>query len=133
MVKDSVSNLITKIKNAGLAGKLKVEVDYSKLTESILTLLQREGYITSFASKDFLKNKVVKSIEVVLAFEDGRSKVEGVERVSKLSRRVYSGASTMRPVRSGYGMLVVSTPKGILSDREAKKLNVGGEVLFKIW
>ncbi len=130
MVKDSVSNLIIKIKNAGLAGKDAIEVPFSKLSESILALLEREGYIKSFAKKG---KKIVKTIDVELAYEDGKSKVEGVERISKLSRRVYANTKQIRPVRSGYGTLVVSTPKGILSDKEAKKQNVGGEVLFKIW
>lgn len=131
MVKDSIANLIIKLKNAGLAGKADLTVPYSKLGESILALLEKEGYIKSF-KKGGSKN-IVRNIEVELAYEDGKSKVEGVERVSKLSRRIYTDSKSIRSVRSGYGMLAISTPKGVLSDREAKKQNVGGEVLFKIW
>lgn len=131
MVKDAIANLIIKLKNAGLAGKANIEAPYSKLGESILALLEREGYIKSF-KKDSGK-KIVKTIDVELAYVDGKSKIEGVERVSKLSRRTYSGAKNLRSVRSGYGIQVLSTPKGILSGREAKKQNVGGELLFKIW
>ncbi|MFA6050589.1 MAG: 30S ribosomal protein S8 [Candidatus Paceibacterota bacterium] len=130
MVKDSVANLIIKIKNAGNAGNVMTEVPYSKLIEAILSLLEKEGYIKSFAKKG---KKIIKSIDVELAYEDGKSKIEGVERISKLSKRTYAGVAGMRPVRSGYGLLVVSTPKGILTSQEAKKANVGGEVLFKIW
>lgn len=130
MVKDSVSNLIIKLKNAGNAGNVMTEVPYSKLIEAILSLLEKEGYIKSFTKKG---KKLIKSIDVELAYEDGKSKIEGVERISKLSKRAYAGVAGMRPVRSGYGLLVVSTPKGILTSTEAKKANVGGEVLFKIW
>jgi len=130
MVKDNVANLIIKIKNAGVAGNTTLETPYSKLSEAILSLLEKEGYIKSFVKKG---KKAIKSLEVELAYVDGKSKVEGVERISKLSKRTYAGASTIRPVRSGYGLLVLSTPKGILSGYEARKQNVGGEVLFKIW
>lgn len=138
MVKDSIANLIIKLKNGGIAGKSTLEVSYSKLTEAILTLLMREGYIKSFKKDGSLStgqggNKIIKTIDVELAYEDGKSKIEGVERVSKLSRRTYSGAKSLRSVRSGYGIQVLSTPKGILSGGEAKKQNVGGELLFKIW
>ncbi len=130
MVKDNVANLIVKIKNAGNAGNVTTEVAYSKLAEAILTLLEREGYIKSFTK---VGKKVIKSIQVELAYEDGKHKIEGVERVSKLSKRTYAGVAGMRPIRSGYGLLVVSTPKGILTEKEARKEHVGGELLFKIW
>lgn len=139
MVSDPISNLIIKIKNAGNAGKGNVSVPNSNLTSAILTLLEREGYVKSFSKKvaplhlDASK-KSIKSIEIEIAYdEEKKPKVEGVERISKLSRRVYTASKNIRPVRSGYGMLVLSTPKGIVSDTEAKKLKVGGEVLFKIW
>jgi small subunit ribosomal protein S8 len=139
MVKDNVANLIIKIKNAGVASNATCDVPHSKMNEAILTLLEKEGYIKSFSSskkKDRVKagKKAIKSIEVEIAYDgEGKAKIEGVERVSKLSKRTYSGVANIRPVRSGYGMLVISTPKGILSDKEAKKAHVGGEVLFKIW
>ncbi len=133
MVKDKVANLIIKIKNAGIAGNTSTLVPHSKFAEAILTLLAKEGYIKSFTDSKKSKSKAVKSIEVEIAYENGKAKIEGVERVSKLSKRTYSSVANIRPVRSGYGMLVMTTPKGILSDKEAKKANVGGEVLFKIW
>ena len=131
MVKDGIANLIIKIKNGSRAHQDAISAPHSKLSEAVLSLLQKEGYIKSFSTKG---KKVVKTLDVELAYDEvGNPKVEEVERVSKLSKRVYSGSKEIKSVRSGYGMLVLSTPKGILSDKEAKKMNVGGEVLFKIW
>lgn len=133
MVKDNVANLIVKLRNGGTAGKASVCVPSSKFTSAILSLLEREGFIKSFSAKG-KDGKDAYELEVVLAYdESGASKIAHTERVSKLSKRAYSGAKELRSVRSGFGMTVLSTPKGILSDKEARKMNVGGETLFKIW
>jgi small subunit ribosomal protein S8 len=131
MVKDNISNLIIKIKNGGMARKSTVTAPYSKMTDAILTLLQKEGYIKSFTK---LGKGLIKEVEIELAYDESNMpKVEDVYRVSKLSKRVYTAAKEIKPVRNGYGTLVISTPKGILNQTDAKKMNVGGEVLFKIW
>ena len=122
--------MIVRIKNAGAAGNETVLVPYSKLKMSIAELLEKEGYVKSVAKKG---KRVAKSIEIALAYEDGEPCVQGAARVSKFSRRVYQKAKEIRPVKNGYGLLVLTTPKGIISDREAKSQNVGGEALFKIW
>lgn len=118
------------MKNAGNAGHPTVLVPYSKFKESILGLLQKEGYVKSFSKKG---KKIAKFIEVELAYTGEEPKIKGVERVSKPSKRVYTKADDIRSVRQGYGMLVLSTPKGVMTDREARKEKVGGETLFKIW
>ncbi len=136
MVKDSISNLIIKIKNANRAGKSTVSAPYSKFGEAIVTLLEKEGFIKSFSKSGHIGSdkKVAKSIDIELLYnEDGTPKVEDVQRMSKLSKRLYTNAKDIKPVRNGYGLLVLSTPKGVLSDAEARKHNVGGELLFKIW
>ncbi|MES2059749.1 MAG: 30S ribosomal protein S8 [Patescibacteria group bacterium] len=134
MVKDNVANLIVKLRNAGTAHKASVSVASSKFTQAILALLEKEGYIKSFAKKEGAKGKEAYEIEVVLAYdESGNSKIAHTERISKLSKRTYMGSRSIRSVRSGFGMLVLSTPKGVMSDREAKKNHLGGEALFKIW
>jgi small subunit ribosomal protein S8 len=127
---DSVANLIVKIKNAGAVGHPTVTVPYTKLTSAILAKLEDKKYIKSFTKKG---KDVVKTIEVELAYENGTPKIADAQRVSKLSRRVYEGASSIRPVRRGYGIAIITTPKGILTDSEARKQKVGGEVLFKVW
>lgn len=130
-MQDSISNMIIKIKNASARGFETVSFPYSKMTLAIAEVLEREGYIGAVAKKG---KKVLKTIEVGLVYGEGKSpRVTGVERVSKLSRRVYKGSQELRPVKNGYGTLVLTTPKGILTDREAKTQKVGGEALFKIW
>ena len=122
--------MIIRIKNASDSKKESVVFPHSKLKLAILDTLLKEGFIKSFGKKG---KKVVKWIEVGLAYEGDAPKIHGVERVSKTSKRVYQKAQDIRPVRNGYGLMVLSTPKGILTDSAARKEKVGGEALFKIW
>jgi small subunit ribosomal protein S8 len=128
MVTDPVSDLIIRIKNAGKAHKESVFLPYSKLKEAIATVLVAEGYLKSVSKK-----KTSPILEVVLNYYDGESKIKEVERISKSSRRVYRGFEDIHPIKGGFGKTIFSTPKGILTDRQAVKEKVGGEVLFKIW
>jgi small subunit ribosomal protein S8 len=119
---DQIANMMNMIKNAGLKGHEFVIVPHSKIKFSIAECLVKEGY---------LKSPI---IELGLIYgEDGEPKVSGVDRISKSSCRVYKGVKEIRTTRNGYGLTVISTPKGILTDRQAKKEMVGGEVLFKLW
>lgn len=127
---DPISDMIIRIKNASVSKKESVVFPYSKLKIAILDTLMKEGYIVSFGKKG---KKVVKFIEVVLKYENGESKIQGVSRVSKSSKRVYQKSNDIRPVKNGLGRLIISTPKGILTDKQAKLEKVGGEALFKIW
>ncbi len=127
---DGVANLIVKMKNAGRAGHSTTVVPFTKLNEAILTKLQQKGYVKSFTKKG---KTAVKTLEIELAYEDGKPKIQEAQRVSKLSRRVYEKSTNIKSVRRGYGLSLISTPKGILTDMEARKEHVGGEVLFKLW
>lgn len=127
---DTLSQLINGLKVSNLAKKETVTFPYSKYKEAILAALEKEGFIKSFSKKG---KKVIKSLEVELAYENGKSKIEGVSQISKNSRRVYYKSDDIHSVRNGYGLLVVTTPKGIMTDRQARKEKVGGEALFKIW
>ena len=127
---DSIANLITNIKNASDVGKETVVLPYSKMKASILELLEKEGFVKSSAKRG---KKIHKSLEISLAYDEYGPRIKGVERVSKLSKRLYGGASSLRPVKQGHGVMVVSTSKGIMTDSDARKQNVGGELLFKIW
>lgn len=122
--------MIVRMKNAGDSKKESVVFPYSKLKLAILDVLFKEGYIESFGKKG---KKIAKFIEVVLSYEDGQSKISGVERVSKSSKRVYSKSKDVKKVKNGMGSLILSTPKGIMTDKQAKEAKVGGEALFKIW
>lgn len=127
---DSIADMLIRIKNAGAVGHKSASFPYSKFKMSIADILLKEGYIDSV---DKQGQKVNKTIEVGISYQDDEPKIANVGRVSKLSRRVYLGAKDIQPVRRGYGLLVLSTPKGLMTGKEAKKSNIGGEALFKIW
>lgn len=118
------------IKNASLREHEFITVPYSKIKESIAECLAREGFLKSVSKKT---KKGFPTLELGLVYVDGAPKVTGVERVSKSSRRVYKGVKEIKPTRSGFGLTVLTTPKGILTDKQARKEMVGGEVLFKLW
>jgi small subunit ribosomal protein S8 len=127
---DTIANLITQIKNGSDAGKETVTVPYSRLKEDILAVLEKEGYIQGVAKKG---KKIHKFLEITLAYDTYGPRVKGVQRMSHLSKRLYGGAKDLRPVKQGHGVLVITTPKGILTDAEARRQHIGGELLFKIW
>ena len=121
--------MLIAIKNAGLVKKTTVVIPSSKMKVAILTLLKAEGYIKTFHVSDGVKQ----TVEIVLEYKKDAPRVQGVTRVSKQSKRVYTGVKDISPVKYGYGMSVLSTPKGILTDKQARKELVGGELLFTIW
>ena len=118
------------MKNGGLAGKESVAFPYSKMKHAIADCLKKEGFVSE-VSKRVKKDQPV--LEVGLIYTDKKPKITEVERISKQSRRVYYGMKEIHSVRSGSGLLVLSTPKGILSGKVARTQHVGGEALFRIW
>ncbi len=126
---DQIANMANMIKNAGVNGHTHVTVPHSKMKESILSCLKKEGFVSDFKKKT---EKTFPVLEIELAYNAGSPKIKEVKRISKLSKRVYMGVSEIRPVKNGRGVLVLSTPKGILSGRDAKKEHVGGEVILSI-
>jgi len=127
---DPIADMINMMKNAGNAGRDTVVVSYSKMKESIAEVLKSEGFVKSYEKKSV---KGRPSLELTLILENRIPKIKGVKRVSKPSKRMYVKSTEIRAVKQGYGALVVSTPAGVLSGREAKKQKVGGEALFQIW
>ena len=127
---DPIANMIIMMKNASTARKESVSFPYSNVKNAIAECLKKEGYIKDFSKKT---KKGLPLLEIELLFTEKGPKINEVERVSKLSKRVYLGIKDIHSVRKGTGLLVLSTPKGILSGLEAKKGQVGGEALFKIW
>ena len=136
MITDPIADFITRINNASKAKKLSVSMPYSAFKESVAHALSKAGYVKAVEKKG---KGVVKTLEIELAYVNasnnniGQAVVQGVDRVSKPSRRIYQKSKDIRPFKNGFGNIVLSTPKGILLDVEAKKLKVGGEVMFKIW
>ena len=127
---DSISNMIIIMKNGSLAGKDSVTFPYSKMKNAIGECLKKAGYISEISKK---VKKGQPLLEVGLVYVDKKPKITEVERISKQSRRVYFGMKDIHSVRSGSGLLVLSTPKGILSGKDARIQQVGGEALFRIW
>ena len=127
---DKISNMLIGIKNAGNAGKSSCTVPHSKMKEDIASVLFQHGYIASYAKKG---KKVAKTLEVGISYDGKTPRVEGVSRISKPSCRSYIKTADIKPIKNGYGLMVLSTPKGIMTGDEARKAQVGGEVLFKIW
>lgn len=130
MVTDPIADLITRLRNAARAGKPSASVDYSNFKMAVALVLLERGFITT-ATKKGKKGK--KTIEMTMAMNGRAPKLTGAIRVSKPSRRVYQGAQELRPVRQGYGELIISTSKGVMTGEVARKAKLGGEVLFKIW
>lgn len=127
---DPIADMIVRIKNATESKKESVVFPYSKLKLAIADVLFKDGFIKSFGKKG---KKIAKFIEVVLVYEDGAPKIHGIERVSKTSKRIYQKSKDINKVKGGMGALILSTPKGIMTDKAAKEANVGGEALLKIW
>lgn len=127
MVTDPISDFLVRLRNAGLAKKDSVSVPSSKMTTALADLLEKEGYVASVAKKKG------GPLTISLAYKNGRPVITGSKRVSKPSRRMYTSVHDIKPVKRGYGLLVLSTPAGVLTGKEAREKKVGGEVLFEIW
>ena len=127
---DPLGDMLTRIRNGQQAKKDSVLTPASKLRARVLDVLQREGYIRGYSSAD---GGVAASLRIDLKYFEGKPAIQHVARVSKPGRRVYSGAEELPRVRNGLGIVIVSTPKGVLSDAEAREQNVGGEVLCQVF
>ena len=131
MTSDPVAELIVHLSNAGAVGKASVSVPFSNFKMAIADKLKDAGYVKAVEKKG---KKVRKTLDIVLKYdESGGCSIKGVRRISKPGRRVYKNAHEIVPVRYGYGSLLISTPKGIMTDKEARKARIGGEALFEIW
>ena len=127
---DPISDMLTRIRNAHMRNKNKVTVPPSKLRERVLEVLHKEGYIRGFA---VIEKDGKSEIEVELKYFDGLPAIKEIDRVSKPGRRVYASVATLPSVFNGLGISILSTPKGVMSDSEARAQNVGGEVLCTVF
>lgn len=127
---DPIADMLTRIRNANAAKHSSVAIPFSKIKESIANILKNEGYITEYEIKE---EGAKKDIVVSLKFVDGEAVVKGLKRISKPGRRVYSSVDNLPKVLGGLGIAIVSTPKGLLTDKECRKHSVGGEVVCYVW
>lgn len=131
MVTDPVADFITRLTNAGAVSHKVISLPFSTFKHAIAEKLREAGYVEAIEKKG---KKVRKTLDVTLKYDaSGKPAIAGVKRISKPGRRLYKSAHEIHPVRYGHGTLVLSTPKGVLTDREARKEHVGGEALFEIW
>jgi small subunit ribosomal protein S8 len=131
MVTDPVGDFIIRLKNASMVGKEFVIVPYSKLKFEIAQKLLQSGYAKTVSKRGKKTRKYIE-IELLYKKKDG-PKISGVSRKSKPGKRIYKRAMNIYPIKAGRGILILSTPKGILTGEEARKEKVGGEELFTIW
>src|SRR5262245_44598790 len=128
---DPISDLLTRIRNAVGARHQRTDIPHSKVKMAIATILKEEGYIADAA---IVEKGGFKWIRVILRYDgEGRSFLSGIERVSKPGKRVYSGHEEIPQVFGGLGVTIVSTPKGMMSGRKARKTGIGGEVVCSVW
>ncbi|MEK7070111.1 MAG: 30S ribosomal protein S8 [Patescibacteria group bacterium] len=128
---DTIGNMLTSIRNAQAVGKQTVSVPYSKIKMDIAKILAKEKFIKE---ADHKGKKVKKTIDMILAYDDlGRPAISNIKRVSKPSRRVYSPSSKIKKIRQGFGFQILSTPKGVITGKEAVREKVGGEIICEIY
>lgn len=131
MVSDTIGDFIVRLKNGGTVGKETILVPYSKLRHSVADKLVEAGYLASATAVGKLPQE--KQLQITLNYENGAHRINGVKRVSKPGRRLYTKVTDIHPVKFGKGHMILSTPAGILTNEEAKEKKVGGEQLFIIW
>ncbi len=126
---DPISDMLTRIRNANRALLPVVDVPHSKMKESIAGILKREGYITDVA----VEGKVPRTMKLKLKYQGKKSIIEGLRRVSTPGLRRYVGATEIPRIRGGLGVAVLSTSEGLMTDTQARKKNIGGELICYVW
>ncbi len=127
---DQIADLITRIRNANMVGKTEIRVPTSKLKVAVIETLVKNGYIASYEVEEGKPRGI---LHVVIANPGEISVINEIEKVSKPGRRVYTAAEDIPTIKSGRGMVIISTSKGLMNGKEAKKNRLGGEILVKVW
>jgi small subunit ribosomal protein S8 len=126
---DPISDMLTRIRNGGQALRPVVEVPHSRMKESIARILKQEGYVADVA----VEGKAIKTLNIRLKYQGKKTVIEGLRRISKPGLRHYVGATEIPRVRGGLGVAVISTSEGLMTGVQARKKNLGGEVVCYIW
>ena len=127
---DPISNMFTKIRNAIAVKKETVEIPFSYIKYEIAKILKENGFVKEVDKRGRGTKKVIK---VVLNYKEEEPAISGIKRISRPGQRIYKGTREIRPVKSGYGLAIISTPKGLMTDKQAKKAKVGGEIICEVW
>ena len=128
---DPLGDMLTRIRNGQRARKNQIVSPASKLRNNVLDVLKREGYIRDFSQRELRPG--ISEIEIQLKYHDGKPVIHEISRVSKPGRRIYSKIKDLQRVYNGLGIAILSTPRGVLSDNEARDQNVGGEILCQVF
>jgi small subunit ribosomal protein S8 len=126
---DPISDLLTRLRNGGRALQPAIELPHSRIKENVAHILKQQGYVTDVA----VDGKTIKKLKIQLKYQGKKSVIEGLKRVSKPGLRKYVGATEIPRVRGGLGVAVISTSEGVMTDNQARKKNLGGELLCYIW
>ncbi len=127
---DPISDMLIRIKNAQAVLHPTVEIPFSNFKYELAKILAKNGFIGTVEKKG---RKTKKYIEIALKYKEGIRAISGLRKVSKPGQRIYTNFKKIRKVKGGYGMAIISTPKGLMTDREAKKQKLGGEIVCEIW
>lgn len=130
---DPISDMLIKIKNASAVNKKTVSFNYSNFNYQLARILAKEGFIESVKKRTVLPSQKRKIIIKLKYDENHNPRIHNIKRISKPGRRIYLSKDKLYLPKSGYGILIVSTPKGLLTSKEAKKENVGGEAICEVW
>lgn len=125
---DPIADLLNRIRNAQAVSKTEISVPFSGLKYEIAKILMDKGFI-----KEIKKRRKEKIMEITLEYKEGNPAISGLKRISKPGQRIYKKISEIKPVRGGYGIAIISTPKGLMTNKEARKKKLGGEVICEIW
>ena len=126
---DPISDMLTRLRNGGRALQPLIELPHSRLKENIARILKQEGYINEVQ----VDGNTIKKIKIRLKYNGKKNVIEGLKRISKPGLRKYVGATKIPRVRGGLGVAVISTPEGVMTDVQARKKNLGGELLCYVW
>jgi small subunit ribosomal protein S8 len=126
---DPISDMLTRLRNGGRALQPHIELPHSHLKENIAHILKSEGYVSEVA----VDGKVIKKLKIRLKYKGKKNVIEGLKRISKPGLRKYVGSTEIPRVRGGLGVAVISTPEGVMTDTQARKKNLGGELLCYVW
>ena len=127
---DPIADLLNRIRNAQAVLHPQVTLPFSNLKYEIAKILEKQGFVAEVEKKG---KKMRRTIEVTLKYAENLPVISGLKRISKPGQRIYKKAKEIKPVKGGYGMAVISTPKGLMTDKEARKKKLGGEIICEIW
>jgi len=127
---DPITDLLNQIRNAQAVGKTEVLIPLSKIKNEIANLLSKEGFVGEV--KKGMKGKI-KALKITLKYDNGVPAIAGLKRVSKPGQRIYDSVHEIKRVHGGYGISIVSTSKGLMTNKEARKQKIGGEIICQIW